>query len=393
MLLNPKIDVNVPDSHSNTALHISCKIGDIETIHLLLQAKNVQVNAQNANGDTPLHFGLEHKEIAFLLLRNKADPGSINKTGVKPLDTLQPFKQLEDYDPAGKYWKWKIDNPNALVLGPQIGAGRFGVVFEGDLYGTRCAVKQIVSNSGDVPLINHEIGIMGDIHHPNIVAFLGTCDKDGTQCIITEYIDGGCLCEYMSNYHQLNPTTRGLPFTQVLSMALDIARGMSWLHNHQPPILHRDLHSKNIMVTSQGVCKICDFGLSYVQGGVLSSTMIYKRLIPPELATLTRTRNDYTQACDIFMYGLVLYELITGEKGKSNNTDFHSLNRLKEEIPPEEISAVTPYMDLISQCLSETPEERGSFLQIIRTLNSIRPTNLKSSQTIFKVYVGEYVVM
>jgi len=70
------------------------------------------------------------------------------------------------------------------------------------------------------------------------------------------------------------------------------------------------LHTNNILITKAGVCKICDFGLSQIQGSFREIKKIYKRIKPPEI----EKGRDYTQASDVFMYGLVLHELLTKKK-------------------------------------------------------------------------------
>jgi len=270
-------------------------------------------------------------------------------------------KQLEDYDPGSKYWKWEIDE-TALAIKHQIGSGRFGTVYLGELYGSNCAVKTV---KGSANQIQYEIGLMGDTHHPNILTFLGTCTKDDFgQCIITEYIDGGCLSDYITTKKAANRNGRGLPWGTVLTMSLDIARGMAWLHSRRPPILHRDLHSKNILVTSQGVCKVCDFGLSYVQGGAYVNEIIYQRIVPPEHSS--KNKKEYSKAADVYMYGLILYELLTGDKGSPKNTQTEILETLRKELT--EVSIIREadtLITMITKCLDPSPYLRPDFEEII----------------------------
>jgi len=123
-----------------------------------------------------------------------------------------------------------------------IGKGAFGAVFKGKLFGTDCAVKVIKpSKESTIGEINHEIGIMGDTHHPNLVSLLGTCRINGSVYIITEYVENGCMRDYIAS-HQSN-------VKMIIDMALDVARGMAWLHSRHPPIFHRDLHTKNVLVS------------------------------------------------------------------------------------------------------------------------------------------------
>jgi len=220
---------------------------------------------------------------------------------------------------------------------------------------------------------------------------LGTCTKDIGQCIITEYIDGGCLSDHIANKKSANRNRRGVPWCKVLTMGLDIARGMAWLHSRRPPILHRDLHSKNILVTSQEVCKVCDFGLSYVQGGAPPSTFIYQRIIPPE----HKVNTDYTKAADVYMYGLILYELLTGDKGSDKNTNVQIMDTLRNEIKhsSSQIVEAQDLISLIENCINTIPQNRPSFEEIIqwfkKRLQNIDIT--RAQQNALNVVPGEYV--
>lgn len=98
------------------------------------------------------------------------------------------------------------------------------------------------------------------LRHPNILQFLGASVNGPHVALITEYMNGGSL------YAHLHPSTgcRPLPLPELLRLALGIARGMNYLHLHRPPIIHRDLKSLNILLTSDSV-KVADFGLSRVR--------------------------------------------------------------------------------------------------------------------------------
>jgi len=245
-----------------------------------------------------------------------------------------------------------------------IGKGAFGEVFKGKLFGTDCAVKIIKpSLESTIGEINHEIGIMGDTHHPNLVSLLGTCRKNGSAFIITEFVDNGCLRGYLEK--------TVLTVKMIISMALDIARGMAWLHSRKPPIFHRDLHSKNVLVTSKQTCKVCDFGLSRVKGEIFHSSRLYKRIIPPEL--VGSDCSNYTAPADVYMFGLVLYELITRSKAP-NVFNFEILDDLLTKVDKE----IYFLVEIIKLCTSELPDCRPPFESIIKQLEKQHETQVFS---------------
>ena len=109
-------------------------------------------------------------------------------------------------------------------------------------------------NDHVIQSFNHEVGIMSDIKHPNLLVFLGltyvdqqkinlflgACFHNPHLCIITEYLPMGSL----RNFIERNT----LRWSQLLKFAITTARGMAWLHSRAPVVLHRDLHSNNILV-------------------------------------------------------------------------------------------------------------------------------------------------
>jgi serine/threonine protein kinase len=257
--------------------------------------------------------------------------------------------------------KWEINLSSLLIEDVIIGKGGFGEVYRGKLYGTVCAVKQIkLSKDNSIEKIHHEIGIMGDAHHPNLVCLLGMCKKDDLVYIISEYIEQGCLRDYIANHTCTE--------SMIIKMAFDITRGMAWLHSRKPPIFHRDLHSRNILVTSSGTLKLCDFGLSLVKGQVFFSNSLYKRIIPPEFK-LSRDFSGYSAPSDVYMFGLVLFELITREKASNTAITLSYLEDLRQR--SAEGSSTRKLLKLVENCISEDPSNRHTFDVIIKFLEII----------------------
>jgi len=191
----------------------------------------------------------------------------------------------------------------------------------------------------------------------HLVCLLGTCSKDGFIYIITEFIDGGCLRDFIQKVPSLSIHT-------IISMGLDIAKGMAWLHSRRPPIYHRDLHSRNVLVTSKGTCKVCDLGLSRVKGEVFHNTRLYSRIIPPELEN--SDFSNYSSMADVYMYGLVIYELITRKKAD------HLTNVNFRDLYTQVTDTMIPIVELMGKCIAILPEIRPTFQEIIFSLERIQ---------------------
>ena len=156
-----------------------------------------------------------------------------------------------------------------IKLGKNIGFGGSSEVFIGDYRGTEVAVKRLrILEVKDENLkeFKREVSSLNMLRHPNLVLFMGAIAEPNNICIVTEYCAGGTLFNILHQRHDLI-LTWGLR----LRFLQEIATGMNFLHTNDPPIIHRDLKSLNILLTSKiekptdmTSCKISDFGLSKI---------------------------------------------------------------------------------------------------------------------------------
>jgi serine/threonine protein kinase len=158
-----------------------------------------------------------------------------------------------------------------------------------------------------------------------------------------------------------------LPICLVIRLALDIAKGMLFLHSCRPIVLHRDLKSQNILLDSDFHCKVCDFGISRAATTMNTMTAVgTPQWMSPEVL-----RNErYSEKADVYAYGVVLWELLTRTppfKGLQAVTVV-SLVGHQGQRPPMPLDAPFRYRQLIEQCWHEDPEVRPSFLEIVSEL-------------------------
>ena len=128
------------------------------------------------------------------------------------------------------------------------------------------------------------------MRHPNIVQFLGACFEPEF-CLITEYMDRGSLFSVLHSDRELKWEVR-------LQFAIDIAKGLLYLHSRSPPIIHRDIKSLNVLVTKDWKSAISDFGLTRIKDKVMSNqnTVGSPAWCAPELL-----RNDpYSEKADVY---------------------------------------------------------------------------------------------
>ncbi|KAF3956118.1 hypothetical protein CMV_018726 [Castanea mollissima] len=146
-----------------------------------------------------------------------------------------------------------------LTIGEQIGQGSCGTVYHGLWHGSDVAVKVFSKQEcSDEILVSfrQEVSLMKRLRQPNVLHFLGAVTSAQRLCIVTEFLPCGSL------FRLLQRNTSKLDWRRRVHMALDIARGMSYLHHCNPPIIHRDLKSSNLLVDKNWTVKVGDFGLS-----------------------------------------------------------------------------------------------------------------------------------
>ncbi|KAG2649003.1 probable receptor-like protein kinase At1g80640 [Panicum virgatum] len=193
-----------------------------------------------------------------------------------------------------------------------LGVGGFGCVYKANFDGGfAAAVKRLGSETQNCDKeFENELDLLGRIRHPNIVSLVGFCIHEENRFIIYELMENGSLDS------QLHGPSHGSALTWHVRMkiALDTARGLEYLHEHcNPPIIHRDLKSSNILLDSDFNAKISDFGLAVTSGNQskgnikLSGTMGY---VAPEYLL----DGKLTEKSDVYAFGVVLLELLLGRK-------------------------------------------------------------------------------
>ncbi|KAI9177115.1 hypothetical protein LWI28_011259 [Acer negundo] len=263
--------------------------------------------------------------------------------------------------PLLAYEEWSIDF-SELTVGTRVGIGFFGEVFRGIWNGTEVAIKVFLEQ--DLTAENmedfcNEISILSRLRHPNVILFLGACAKPPRLSMVTEYMEMGSLYYLI----HLSGLKKKFIWRRRLKMLRDICRGLMCIHRMK--IVHRDLKSANCLVNKHWTVKICDFGLSRIMTDSPirdSSSAGTPEWMAPELI-----RNEpFTEKCDIFSFGVIMWELCT-------------LSRPWEGVLPERVVYAVanersrleipegPLGRLISDCWAD-PQERPSCEEILSRL-------------------------
>lgn len=202
--------------------------------------------------------------------------------------------------------EWEID-PAHLVVHEKIASGSFGDLYKGVLSGKDVAIKvlkvgQYQDQANMLREFMQELSVLRKVRHKHIVQLIGACTKPPKLCIVTEFMHGGSVLDYLHR-------TKGSPnrTRMLLELARGVAEGVDYMHSCN--IVHRDLKAANLLLDDQGEVKVADFGVARVQstGGVMTAETGTYRWMAPEVVA----HQQYDCKCDIFSFGITLWELVT----------------------------------------------------------------------------------
>ncbi|XP_058069264.1 serine/threonine-protein kinase EDR1 [Magnolia sinica] len=265
--------------------------------------------------------------------------------------------------------EWEIPWED-LQLGERIGLGSYGEVYHADWNGTEVAVKKFLDQafSGDaLEQFRCEVKIMLRLRHPNVVLFMGAVTRPPNLSILTEFLPRGSL------YRLLHRPNIQLDEKRRLRMALDVAKGMNYLHTSHPTIVHRDLKSPNLLVDKNWVVKVCDFGLSRLKHHTFLSSK--STAGTPEWMAPEVLRNEPSnEKCDVYSFGVILWELATLRMPWSGMNPMQVVGAVgfqnrRLDIPSE----VDPMVaQIICDCWQSDPGLRPSFTQLMAPLKHLK---------------------
>ncbi|XP_021274231.1 serine/threonine-protein kinase HT1 isoform X2 [Herrania umbratica] len=359
-LLDSGTNVNFKDIDGRTALHVAACQGLTDVVQLLLD-RGADVDGRDRWGSTPLADAVYYKNQDVIKLLEKHGA----KSPIAPMH-VQNSREVPEYeiDPS------ELDFSNSV----HITKGTFRVA---SWRGIKVAVKtlgeEVFTDEDKVKAFRDELTLLQQIRHPNVVQFLGAVTQSCPMIIVTEYLPKGDFRAYLKHKGALKQTT-------AVKFALDIARGMNYLHGHKPEaIIHRDLEPSNILRDDSGHLKVADFGVSKLlkvanmvkEDRPVTSQETSWRYVAPEVYR----NEEYDTKVDVFSFALILQEMIEG------CLPFHS--KQENEVPKAYVANERPpfrasakyyshgLKELIEECWSEEPIKRPPFRQIITRLDHI----------------------
>ncbi|RZB66322.1 putative serine/threonine-protein kinase SIS8 isoform D [Glycine soja] len=314
------------------------------------------------------------------LLKSNYDHSQVNDTESMQFDVMMENIRAQE---SG----YEVIMNDDLEELKELGSGTFGTVYHGKWRGTDVAIKRIkkicfTGRSSEQERLTvefwREAEILSKLHHPNVVAFYGVVQDGpgGTMATVAEYMVDGSL------RHVLLRKDRYLDRRKRLIIAMDAAFGMEYLHSKN--IVHFDLKCDNLLVNLKDpmrpICKVGDFGLSKIKRNTLVSGGVRGTLpwMAPEL--LNGSSNKVSEKVDVFSFGIVLWEILTGEEPYAN-MHYGAIiggivnNTLRPTIPDH---CDSEWRTLMEQCWAPNPAARPSFTEIASRL---RLMSAAASQT------------
>ncbi|XP_062019955.1 serine/threonine-protein kinase STY46-like isoform X2 [Rosa rugosa] len=206
---------------------------------------------------------------------------------------------------------WEIE-ASLLTYERKIASGSNGDLYQGTFCGQDVAIKVLSTERLNETMreFTQEVCIMRKVRHKNVVQFIGACTKPPNLCIVTEFLSGGSMYDF------LHKQKGSFSLQSLLKVAVDISRGMKYLHQNN--IMHRDLKAANLLMDGNGVVKVADFGIARVQAqsGVMTAETGTYRWMAPEVIE----HKPYDHKADVFSFGVILWELLTGKLPYENLT-------------------------------------------------------------------------
>lgn len=265
----------------------------------------------------------------------------------------------------------------------KIGEGTTAVVFLGSLRGVTVAVKEIRALSDETDLatiqaVQRELRVLTNVSHPNIVRFVGLVTQYLPLRLVLEYCAGGSLFELLHNSWQIP-----ISWPQRLKMLVDTASAEEYLHAFDPPIIHRDLKSLNLMLLhpvknefATPHVKLADFGFARIEEHHMTQAVGTKHWMAPEVLKGT----EYTTKADVFSFAMVAFEVafrhVPFERLDATQVARQTMMGIRPDMEDDYDSEEAPpqILDIIRECWHQEPEQRPSFAEVRQKVEALVPS-------------------
>ncbi|KAF6169295.1 hypothetical protein GIB67_013725 [Kingdonia uniflora] len=275
----------------------------------------------------------------------------------------------------------------------ELGRGGFGTVYKGEFHdGTHIAVKRmeasVISNKA-LDEFQSEIAVLSKVRHRHLVSLLGYSIEGYERLLVYEYMPQGALSKHLFHWEDLK--IEPLSWKRRLNIALDVARGMEYLHTlAYQSFIHRDLKSSNILLSDDYRAKVSDFGLVKLAPDGMNSVATRLAGTFGYLAPEYAVTGKITTKVDVFSFGVVLMELLTGlmalderrsEESRYLAAWFWQIKSSKEklranvdralDVDEETFESIAIIAELAGHCTTREPNQRPDMGHAVNVLSSL----------------------
>ena len=286
----------------------------------------------------------------------------------------------------------------------RLGGGGFGSVFKGTLPDSSViAVKKLESISQGEKQFRTEVSTIGTVQHVNLVRLRGFCSEGDKRLLVYDYMPNGSLDAHLFQ------NSKVLDWKVRYQIALGIARGLTYLHEKcRDCIIHCDVKPENILIDSDFCPKVADFGLAKLVGRDFSRVLTTMRGTRGYLAPEWISGVAITAKADVYSYGMMLFELVSGRRNSDPSEDGHvrffptlaanlvhqggnviSLldSRLEGDADSEEITKV---IKIASWCVQDDEAHRPSMGQVVQILEGVLNVALPPIPRSLQAFVDDH---
>ena len=345
-------------SEQGEAKRIAISEGHSELVSDLVSLPNKLVVSSSLDGTIKCwwNFQIKLKDIHHSSSISK-EPTSIN---IPPylIPPAQKHRRIEEKSNV------RVIPRSELISKQELGRGAFGAVYKADWVGAMVAVKELLNsnlNPRAVTEFFNEVAVMADVRHPNVVSLYGISTEPYS--LVMEFLANGSLRAVLDSATELSWPLRYM-------IVLETAKGLAFLHRSL--VLHRDLKSLNILLDEHFKPKLADFGLSATKksssatyGANAAGTLAW---MAPELFIDTTSR--YTAECDVYSYGVVVWEVATRAIPYKNLASSHLIAvhvmQGKRETFPDNSPDI--FRRIGQACWEKLPAKRPKLSEVIELL-------------------------
>ncbi|CAF1390542.1 unnamed protein product [Rotaria magnacalcarata] len=233
-------------------------------------------------------------------------------------------------------------------------------------YGTQVAIKQMnITKQQRKELLFNEVMIMRDYKHPNIVEMYGSYLVDSELWVVMEYLDGGALTDLLvtpSGETRMNEQ-------QIATVCKAVLKALAYLHSHG--VIHRDIKSDSILLSTDGFVKLSDFGFcAQVMNEKKAQAIKRKSLVgtPYWMSPEVISRTPYSTEVDIWSLGIMVMEMIDGEPPYFNEQPLTAMRKIRDQPPPKlknPHKTSSLLQGFLGRCLIRDPSQRATAIDLL----------------------------